>query len=161
MRVLALSIIALALVIGIAPQLTNCEANGGTTSKGMQMSGGTGMTMGSSTAAKPAAKMKCLWTARAGIAVAVPLAAVGALLFFSRRKETRRALAVTTATLGLVTMLLPTALIGTCLSSSAVCNTTMSPIMLAAGGLTIAVGAVALVMNQLTTEAAVALQPAT
>jgi hypothetical protein len=168
MRVLGIAIIAMALVIAIAPQFTNCEAQGGTTAKGMQMSGSSGMTTGTSSsmaAAKPAAKMKCLWTARAGIGVAIPLAAAGAFLFFSRRRETVRALGVTTAALGLVTILLPAALIGTCVANSAVCNTTMAPIMYAAGGITMALGVVAVVVNELkrevAEETAVGLQPAT
>ncbi len=93
------------------------------------------------------------------------MAAAGVLLFFSRRKETRRALALLVSVLGVVTVLLPTVLIGTCQQSGAVCRTTMLPLMVAAGGLTIAIGLITLIRNELGSEPgtgrqAVAMQPA-
>ena len=167
MRVTAVLVVALALVIGIVPQFTHCKAmspssgstmsmggstaaSGGTTATGSgAMAAGTGtMTAGTNAAAKPT-PMRCYWTARAELGLALPLAAAGALLFFSRRKETRRALAVLVAVLGVVAMLLPTVLIGVCAQSSAICNTAMRPTLLAAGGLTVALGLFTLVRNEL------------
>jgi hypothetical protein len=49
---------------------------------------------------------------------------------------------------GLASVLLPTTLIGTCASGAAVCNTTMKPIMLVAGGLAIATSLIILVVNE-------------
>jgi hypothetical protein len=72
----------------------------------------------------------------------------GALLFFSRRKETRRVLAAMGAVFGVFAILLPTSLIGTCASNSAVCNTTMLPIMLVAGGIALAATIAAFVVNE-------------
>ena len=43
----------------------------------------------------------------------------------------------------------PTTLIGTCASDGAVCNTTMKPIMLVAGGLAVAASVLVLVANEL------------
>jgi hypothetical protein len=151
-RVLAAVIVAMALVIGILPQYTNCEARGGTmpgTAASSAASGG-GAAMGATqvaSAAKP--KMKCLWTARAEIGVAVPLFIIGALLLVSRRKETRRALAIPAAALGVVAILLPTALIGVCASNGAVCRTTLLPSMLITGGLAVAASMVMLLVNEL------------
>ena len=115
---------------------------------------GDGATMGTGTAAAATqpTPIRCYWTARAAIGVALPLAAAGVLLSFSRRKETRRALAILVCVLGVVTVLLPTVLIGTCQPSSTVCNTTMRPILLATGGLTILIGLITLVRNELTAE---------
>jgi hypothetical protein len=80
---------------------------------------------------------------------AIPLFALGALMFVSRRKETRRALAVPSALLGVVVMLLPTALIGVCAASGAVCRSSMLPTMLVAGGLTVALSLAYLAVNEL------------
>jgi hypothetical protein len=145
-KVLAGLIIVMALVIGIVPQFANCEA-GGTTS----MPAGTQASSGAGTAAaatSPVPKMKCLWTARAELGAAIPLFALGALMFVSRRRETRRALAVPSALLGMVAMLLPTALIGVCASSGAVCHSSMLPMMLVAGGLTAASSLAYLAANE-------------
>jgi hypothetical protein len=143
----------MALIIGIVPQFTHCK---------------TGATMGATSSSAPAgdlttadagtvatdqpAPMRCYWSARAALGVALPLLVAGVLLFFSRRKETRRALAILVGLLGLVTMLLPTVLIGVCEQSSAVCDTTMRPVMLAAGGLTVALGLITLIRNELSAE---------
>jgi uncharacterized membrane protein len=104
--------------------------------------------------------MKCVWAARAEIGVAVPLFAVGVLMLFSRRKETRRALAVPSALLGIVAMLLPTALIGVCASSGAICRTAMRPSLLVAGGLTVAASLAVLVANELRPDAPAEVQTA-
>jgi hypothetical protein len=144
------------LVIAIAPQFTNCEAQGGTMPVATTRVASTALSPASMLASMQtttmdtiAPKMKCLWSARGALAVGISLAVVGGLVFFARRKETRRALGIVGALLGLFTVLLPTTLIGTCGSSAAVCNTTMKPIMLAAGGLALAVSVVLLVANEL------------
>jgi hypothetical protein len=156
MKVLAILLVIAGLVIAIAPQYTNCEAQGGTMPTGttgaarLTLSPVTTMaSMKTSVAATLVPKMKCLWSARGALAVGASLAVAGALLFFARRKETRRALAIVSALLGLFAILLPTTLIGTCASDAAVCNTTMKPILLAAGGLAVAASAIILVVNEL------------
>lgn len=149
MKLLAAVLVIAGLVLAIVPQFTNCEANGGTM-PGTTMSAGAGMSAAAKAApASPVAKMKCLWTARGGIVVGVALVALGALLFLSRRKETRRVVGIMSALMGLFAILLPLSLIGTCATDTAVCNTTMSPIMLSAGGIALAVGLITLVFNEL------------
>jgi hypothetical protein len=69
--------------------------------------------------------------------------------FFARRKETRRALALVSACLGLFAILVPTSLIGTCGAEAMICNTTMKPIMMIAGGIAIAASVALLVVNEL------------
>src|SRR5574342_651966 len=91
-------IIVLALVIGIVPLFTDCLANGRslTTADGRSV------------------PMKCHWTAIAEIGMAVPLALVRICTAFGKRKETFRMQSVFGGSLGLLTILFPAALIGTC-----------------------------------------------
>jgi hypothetical protein len=150
-RVLAGIIAVMALVIGLVPQFTNCEARSaampGTAVSSAASGGGAAMSPPQAVSAmKPT--MKCLWTARAEIGVAVPLFLIGALLLVSRRKETLRALAILAVALGAVTMLLPTALIGVCASAGAVCRTSLLPSMLIAGGLTVAASIAVALVNE-------------
>ena len=157
MKVLAMVLVIAGLVIAIAPQFTNCEAQGGTmpTATAKVASTAPSVTFASLQAAVTTTivpKMKCLWSARGSLAVGVSLAVAGGLLFFARRKETRRALGIVGALLGAFAILLPTSLIGTCASSAAVCNTTMKPILLAAGGLAVAASVVLLAVNELGRE---------
>ena len=98
------------------------------------------------------AKMKCYWSAHAEIVAGVPLIVIGALLLFARRRETTRALGAVTVTLGVLTMLIPTTLIGTCLNDQMVCNTEMKPTLLIAGGITVALGVAVLVLGEMRRE---------
>jgi hypothetical protein len=111
-------IVVLALLVAIFPQFTTCESQG----KYITMASG---------ATTP---MKCSWTAKAELAVGVPLFAVGAMMAFNRRKENFLSLSVLGVILGVAVLLLPTSLIGVC-SSNMLCNTVMKPTLLAAGGL--------------------------
>jgi hypothetical protein len=167
-KVLAVAIIVVALVIIIVPQFTNCEYGKDdaappamdTSSSGSSptvtyasmeetpeaMSGAEPMATPAATGM--VAKMKCYWSAHAEIVAGVPLAVIGVLLFFARRKETTRVLGVLAAVLGVLTMLIPTTLIGTCLNDQMVCNTEMKPTLLIAGGITVALGVAVLVLGE-------------
>jgi hypothetical protein len=125
-------IIALALVIGIVPQFTDCLSQGLalTTANGMQV------------------PMKCHWTAIAEIGVAVPLALVGIANFISKRKETFRAMGVFGAALGTLAILFPTVLIGVCANPTHFCNMVERPTLILAGTLAIAASVVTLVNSQ-------------
>jgi hypothetical protein len=116
-KILGGLIIVMALVIGIVPVFTDCLANGRslTTNAGISV------------------PMKCHWSAVAEIGVAVPLALVGILTFFSKRKETVRSLAAFGVTLGALAIAFPTVLIGTCASDMMPCNMMMKPIILFSG----------------------------
>lgn len=169
MKVLAVLIILVALVIIIVPQFTNCEANKDASATAMSSTGTTTMASSAlpsappsdattasaapmaspSAAAMPYRMMKCYWTAHAEIVVGIPLIAIGVLLLFARRKETTRALGIITAVLGVLTILLPTSIIGTCLNDEMVCNTEMKPTLLIAGGITIALGVAVLVIGEM------------
>jgi hypothetical protein len=120
-RILGVTMIVLALVLAVAPVFTDCESHGRmlTTADGRSVS------------------MKCHWTGIAEIAAAVPLGAAGIYALRGRRRETTRFAAIVGATSGATAVLLPTALIGTCMNPSMVCNLLMRPILLAAGILAI------------------------
>lgn len=131
MKSLASLTIILALITGIVPQFTNCEATG----RMLTLEGGRQI------------PMKCHWTARAEIAIAVPLAVVGGMLLFTKGKETRRALSIAGITLGVFTILLPTTLIGVCGSPDMICNSTMRPLLILVGTLVIGVSALGIVLS--------------
>jgi len=125
MKIVAVVIVVLALVVGIVPQFTDCQ------SQGRSLTLETGKSV----------PMKCHWTAMAELGLALPTLAVGSLMGFSRKKETRRSLAVAGVALGAVVMLLPTALIGVCANPDMLCNALMRPALLLAGGLVVALSA--------------------
>lgn len=125
MKVLGIAIIVLALITGIVPQFTDCQSQG----KALTLANG------------KTVPMKCHWTARAEIATAVPLLAVGGVLTFARRRETRRVSALMGVVMGIFVILLPTQLIGVC-SSAMPCNLIMRPLLTLSGVLAIALGLV-------------------
>ena len=129
MKVIGVILIALALVIGIVPQFTDCLAQG----SAMKMPNGNLL------------PMRCHWTRQAEVAVALPLAIVGILVLLSRRRQTQRALLLVGMALGLGAILLPAYLIGVCASDDMICSMLMKPTLLFAGVLTMATCLVGLV----------------
>lgn len=117
MKVLGAVMILSALVLAIAPVFTDCESQGKmlTTADGR------------------AASMKCHWTGIAEIGAALPLAIGGIYALRGRRRDTLRLAAFTGAASGLVAILLPLRLIGTCMNPSMICNLLMKPTLLTAG----------------------------
>ena len=128
-KFLGVVMILMALVLAIAPVFTDCESHGKmlTTADGRSVS------------------MKCHWAGVAEVAAAIPLALAGIYALRSRRKETLRFAGLVGATSGLVAILLPTALIGTCMNASMICNLLMRPILLASGIIAI-VASIALIV---------------
>lgn len=126
MKVAAVVLMVLAVLIGVIPMFTDCESAG----RMLTLEGGRQVSM------------KCHWTARAELGLALPLLAVGAMLPFSRNKGSRRILGVTAAALGVVTILLPTELIGVCMSPDMPCVSTMKPALLLMGALVVGIGLV-------------------
>jgi hypothetical protein len=163
-KVLAVLIMVMGLVIVIVPQFTNCESGKEHPATiNMQSSSGGAVeyaSMGSAGASAaestsvPYRMMKCFWSARAEIIAGVPLIALGILLFFARRKETIRVIGVLTVLLGVLTILIPTQLVGTCANTAMVCNTEMKPSLLVAGGITVALGIAVLVLGEMRRPAA-------
>ncbi len=117
MKTLAVMVILLAMVVGIVPQFTDCQSQG----KAIELPNGKSL------------PMKCHWTARAEIVPAVPLLVCGFAMLESRRREGWRQQAVMTMVLGLLVILLPTALIGVCAKADMVCHALMKPMLTLAG----------------------------
>jgi hypothetical protein len=131
MKVAAVIIILLATVVGVVPQFTNCQYSG----KAIELPSGKSLLM------------KCHRTARAEIALAVPLLLCGVSLLVSRRKESWRPQAALTIVLGLFVVLLPTVLIGVCVKPGMVCRALMKPTLTLAGILVIALGALCFLLG--------------
>jgi hypothetical protein len=51
--------------------------------------------------------------------------------------------------MGVLTILIPTSFIGTCMNPEMVCNTQMKPTLLLAGGITVALGVAVLVLGEM------------
>ena len=119
MKIAAVLMIVLALVIGIAPQFSDCHSQGNmlTLANGRQID------------------MKCHWTAQGEIALALPLLAVGGMSLTTRRRETLQKLSILGFILGVLVILLPTALIGVCASPEMMCNAVMRPTLILSGTL--------------------------
>jgi hypothetical protein len=126
-KIIGVVLVVIALLAGVIPALNNCTAEGLfiTTKDGREID------------------MKCYWTSRASIAVAVPLAAVGIMLALFRRAETRRVLAVIAALLGIALVALPTELIGVC-QMDKTCLNVMRPSMILLGVLTVVLAGAAI-----------------
>jgi hypothetical protein len=105
MKAAGFAIIILAAVIGVVPQLTECSHSDG----------------------------KCHWTAQASLASAVPLVVLGAMAGLGRSRSARRSLSVIGAILGIFVILLPTTLIGVCMSDSMSCSMIMKPTLIMSG----------------------------
>jgi hypothetical protein len=130
MKLIAGLLIVLALLIGIVPQFTDCEAQGRqlTLANGKQI------------------PMMCHWTARAELVAAGALIGLAGLMATSRRRETIRALSIIGLILGLMVILLPIQLIGVCANEYMLCKMLMQPMLIFAGTLVAASSMVTLLM---------------
>ena len=100
------------------------------------------------TAAGKQISMKCFWTANAEIVVGIMIVVVAALLIVSRQTETKRALGIVGAILGVFVILIPTVLIGTCMTPTMSCNLLAKPGLLLFGVIVIILNAVITVKPQ-------------
>ena len=131
MKVLGISMIVLALVVGIVPLFTDCQ------SQGRALTLENGKTI----------PMKCHWTGRAELVAAFPLVGMGLVTALSRKKETGRAMGVMGLILGVFVILVPANLIGVCSTPSMLCLSVMRPTLLAAGALVIVLSGIVLVRS--------------
>jgi len=86
--------------------------------------------------------MKCHWTALAEIGVAIPLALVGFITIFSKRKETGGTMGILGVTLGALAIAFPTLLIGVCAKADMICNLVEKPALIFSGILIMVVSGV-------------------
>jgi len=97
------------------------------------------------TAAGKQISMKCFWTANAEIVVGIMIVVVAALLIASKQTETKRALGIVGAILGVFVILIPTVIIGTCMTPTMSCNLLAKPGLLLFGVIVIILNAVIIV----------------
>ena len=131
MKVAAVSLIILAVLIAIVPIFTDCQSTGRmlTLENGNQI------------------PMKCHWTGRAELGLGLPLLTVGLAMLFSRRRESFRNLGLVGISLGIVTILLPTALIGVCGMPDMTCHSIMQPALILMGVLVVGISLAVAVRN--------------
>jgi hypothetical protein len=131
LKVAAVLIVILAILIGVIPLFTDCESQGRsiTLSDGRQI------------------PMKCHWTGRGELVLAVPLLAVGGLTGFGRRKETQMALGILGVILGVLVILLPTVLIGVCTGADMLCNSIMKPALILMGSLVVVISLASTILS--------------
>ena len=126
MKIAAAAILVLAIVIGVVPQLTDCQSQG----RALTLTNG------------KTVPMKCHWTAQAALAMTLPLLGLGTVTGVSHRKESRRIISALGVLLGAVVILLPTYLIGVCASADMLCNSVLKPTLILSGTLILAISLV-------------------
>lgn len=92
--------------------------------------------------------MKCFYTAKALIAVGIILAIVGALQLLAKQAESKRLLAITGAVVCVMSILLPTVLIGSCMKPDMACNVLTFPITHTLSAIGIVLQGVLLFLNK-------------
>ncbi len=127
MKAIAVFLIIFGILLAWVPSYYTCSAEG----KMIQIPGGRSV------------PMKCLWTARAEMALGAILVLAGFLLLGSRGPESRRFLSLLTFSLGAFIILFPTALIGVCSNPEMSCAAIMKPMILLAGTLVCALSLMA------------------
>lgn len=117
MKLAAAALLVLALATGLVPFFANCHYEG----HDLRLADG-GLV-----------PMRCYWTARAAVVPSVLTMGLAGLLALSRRRETGRMLGALGAILGVLVILLPTRLIGTCAMAGSPCNLIMKPALILSG----------------------------
>ena len=131
MKVAATAIAILAVLIAVVPMFSDCSAAGRmlTLADGREI------------------PMKCHWTGRAELGLGLPLLGLGLLMGFSNRKESRRSLGLLGIALGVVVILLPTALIGVCANPEMHCHSIMQPALILMGVLVVGTSLAVVISN--------------
>jgi hypothetical protein len=136
MKIAAALLVVIALAVAVVPMFTDCQSQG----RAITLANG-------STVA-----MKCHWSGVAELALAAPLLFVGLATFVSKRKETRRVLAMLGLVIGAMVVAVPTVLVGVCASADMLCNSIMRPTLVLAGILVMVISAVSWAMAERATE---------
>lgn len=86
-------------------------------------------------------KMSCAYTEKAEIGLGVLIAVLGGISFFLSEKV-RAGISIAVAGIGILSVLIPTVLIGVCGSSMMKCNVATRPLLVVLGVLTILVAVI-------------------
>ena len=125
MRVLGALLLVTALLAGIVPQFSDCQSQG----RELTLADGRNV------------PMKCHWTARSEIAMAIPVLASGLLVLVSKRRETLRNVGILGGVSGVGVVLLPRTLIGVCGNPDMICHSIMLPFLTLVGSVIVVAGA--------------------
>lgn len=126
MKLVAISLIALALVIGVVAYETDCWTQNRV------------LTLGNG----DLVPMRCHWTALAEMTLAGLLAALALLMMRTRHEETKRKLTMMGMVIGGLVAAVPTVIIGVCASTDMMCNYIMRPTLIASGLLIVGICAI-------------------
>jgi hypothetical protein len=133
---LAITLVVLAVAIAVVPAFSDCQSQG----KAITLANGSTV------------PMKCHWTGVAEIGVGIPLAGVGIMTGFSRRKSNLLMMGIMGSVLGIMAVLFPTHLIGVCANMASTCNTVEKPSLIALGSVAIVGSLGAMVLSRRTKE---------
>jgi hypothetical protein len=128
MKVIGAVLIILALIVAIAPMLTDCQSQG----KSIVLENG------------KTVAMKCHWSGVAELVVAVPLLVLGVMEMVNRNSLVNRYLSILGIIFGIFIILIPTNLIGVCVNPEMICSSVMRPILLLCGVLVIVASSIGL-----------------
>lgn len=117
MKIIGAVLIVLALVVAIVPMFTDCQSQG----RAIVLENGKTI------------PMKCHWSGVAELVVAVPLFVLGVMDIINRNPLVFRYLSILGIVLGIFIILIPTNLIGVCISPEMLCSSVMRPILILAG----------------------------
>ncbi|MFZ0533011.1 MAG: DUF4418 family protein [Anaerolineales bacterium] len=117
MKIIGAVLIVLSLVVAIVPMFTDCQSQG----RAIVLENGKTI------------PMKCHWSGLAELVVAVPLFVLGVMDIINRNLLVFRYLSIMGIVLGIFIILIPTNLIGVCISPEMLCSSVMRPILILAG----------------------------
>jgi hypothetical protein len=117
MKIIGAVLIVLSLVVAIVPMFTDCQSQG----RAIVLENGKTI------------PMKCHWSGLAELVVAVPLFVLGVMDIINRNLLVFRYLSIMGMVLGIFIILIPTNLIGVCISPEMLCSSVMRPILILAG----------------------------
>jgi len=117
MKIIGAVLIVLSLVVAIVPMFTDCQSQG----RAIVLENGKTI------------PMKCHWSGVAELVVAIPLFVLGVMDIINRNLLVFRYLSILGIVLGIFIILIPTNLIGVCISPEMLCSSVMRPILILAG----------------------------
>jgi hypothetical protein len=128
MKIIGVLLIVLSLVVALVPMFTDCQSQG----KAIVLENGKTIAM------------KCHWSGRAELVVAIPLLVLGILFLVNNNMLVIRNLSILGIVLGIFIILIPTTLIGVCINAEMLCNSVMRPILILCGILVIVASSIGL-----------------
>lgn len=126
MKIIGAILVVLALIIAIVPMFTDCQSQG----RAIVLENG------------KTVPMKCHWSGVAELVLAVPLLVLGVMDIVNRNPLVFRYLSILGIVLGIFIILIPTNLIGVCISPEMLCSSVMRPVLILAGILVVAANAI-------------------